>query len=284
MSVESVDLRTIAATADWPTSTATLTPTPTPTRVARINGVALNLEAEALAPEALRQRAYTELLRQAAVRDGQLDSDDAAAVDGVVSEAASQAIDAWLEAELRVPEPSEEACRRHHAAHPARYRTGEQVRVRHVLFSVTPGTDVVALRNRAETCLLDVRCHDGTASDGFGRSARELSNCPSGEQGGELGWLKPDDCAPEFARELFGHVEVGVLPRLVHSRFGLHVVEVLEREGGVPQSFEAVPGAVAMALRQQAWVTALRQCLQVLAGQATVEGIDLDAANTPLVQ
>ena len=260
----------------------------TPIRVARINGVALNVESEVLTTEVLRQRAYTELLRQAAVRDGLLDSDDAAAVDGVVSEAASQAIDAWLEAELHLPEPSDEACRRHHAAHPARYRSGEQVRVRHILFSVTPGTDVVALRNRAETCLLDVRCHDGnargTASDGFGRSARELSNCPSGEQGGELGWLKPDDCAPEFARELFGHVEVGVLPRLVHSRFGLHVVEVLERDGGVPQPFDAVRGAVAMALRQQAWATALRQCLQLLAGQAVVEGIDLDAANTPLVQ
>ena len=257
---------------------------PARVHVARINGIALNVESEVLAPEALRQRAYTELLRQAAVRDGLLDSDDAPAVDGIVSEAASQAIDAWLEAELHLPEPSDEACRRHHAAHPARYRTGEQVRVRHILFAVTPGTDVVALRNRAETCLLDVRCHDGSASDGFGRAARELSNCPSGEQGGELDWLKPEDCAPEFARELFGHVEVGVLPRLVHSRFGLHVVEVLAREGGVPQSFESVSGAVAMALRQQAWVTALRQCLQLLAGQATVEGIDLDAANTPLVQ
>jgi len=276
MSVETVDLRTL--------SMAPLAPV----HVARINGVALNAEAEVLAPEALRQRAYTELLRQAAVRDGLLDAGDVTAVDGVVSEAASQAIDAWLEAELKLPEPSDEACRRHHAAHTARYRTGEHVRVRHILFAVMPGTDVVALRNRAETCLLDVRCHDGrargTAAECFGRAARELSNCPSGEQGGELGWLKLDDCAPEFARELFGHVEVGVLPRLVHSRFGLHVVEVLEREGGVPQSFEAVHGAVGMALRQQAWVTALRQCLQLLAGQATVEGIDLDAANTPLVQ
>lgn len=274
MLIETVDL-----SADFPTEVQRA-----PVRVARINGVALNAESELLAPEVLRQRAYTELLRQAAVRDGLLGSGDAAGVDGVVSAAASQAIDAWLEAELHLPEPSEQACRRHHAAHPSRYRTGEQVRIRHVLFAVTPGTDVVALRNRAETCLLDVRCHDGTASDGFGRSARELSNCPSGEQGGELGWLKPEDCAPEFARELFGRVEVGVLPRLVHSRFGLHVVEVLEREGGVPQSFEAVCGTVAMALRQQAWVTALRQCLQLLAGQATVEGIDLDTANTPLVQ
>jgi len=253
-------------------------------RVARINGVALHRESEELPVEALRQRASTELLRQAAVRDGLLDTADAPPVDGVVSEAASQAIDAWLETELTLPEPSDEACERHYAAHAARYRTGERVRVRHILFAVTPGMDVVALRNRAETCLLDVRCHDGTARDGFGRSARELSNCPSGEQGGELDWLAPGDCAPEFARELFGHVEVGVLPRLVHSRFGLHVVEVLEREGGVQQAFDAVRGAVAMALRQQSWVTALRQCMQLLAGQSVVKGVDLDAANTPLVQ
>ena len=252
--------------------------------VARINGVALNRAAEPLAPEALRQRACTELLRQAAIRAGELDATDAASLDGVISEAASAAIDVWLEREIRLPEPSDQACRRHHAAHPARYRTGERVRVRHVLFAVTPGMDVVRLRNRAEACLLDVRCHDGNGADRFARAARELSNCPSGAQGGELGWLSPSDCAPEFARELFGHVEIGVLPRLVHSRFGLHVVEVLERESGTAQPFEAVRGAVAMALRQQAYVTALRQCLQLLAGHAVVEGVVLDASDTPLVQ
>jgi peptidyl-prolyl cis-trans isomerase C len=257
-------------------------------RVARINGVALHAEAETLSMEELRQRACSELLRQAAIQGGLLVSTDVPPGDGALSEAASQAIDAWLERELQLHEPSEDACRRHHAAHPARYRTGQRVRVRHVLFAVTPGTDVVALRNRAEACLLDVRCHDGKAnggaSAGFERAARELSNCPSGAGGGELGWLTPADCAPEFAREIFGHVEVGVLPRLVHSRCGLHVVEVLEREGGEQQSFESVRGAVAMALRQQTYVTALRQCLQLLAGQATLEGVDLDAAQTPLVQ
>jgi peptidyl-prolyl cis-trans isomerase C len=70
----------------------------------------------------------------------------------------------------------------------------------------------------------------------------------------------------------------------VHSRFGLHVVEVLEREPGMEQPFEAVHGAVRMALRQQTYVTALRQYLQVLAGNAVIEGVDLDAADTPLVQ
>ncbi len=252
--------------------------------VARINGIGLHRESELPAPEELRQRACTELLRQAAIRGGLLDPADAAPVDGVFSEAASQAIDAWLERQIRIPDPSGEACERHFAAHAARYRSGERVHMRHILFAVTPGTDVVALRNRAEACLLDVRCHDGSAGESFAASAGKLSNCPSGEHGGELGWLTPADCAPEFARELFGRVEVGVLPRLVHSRFGLHVVEVLAREGGVAQPFDAVRGAVEMALRQQAYVTALRQCLQVLAGEARVEGVALDAADTPLLQ
>ncbi len=219
---------------------------------------------------------------------GLLDAGDTASPDGVISEAAVTAIGALLEQSLAQPDPADEACRRHHAAHQANYRTGERVRARHILFAVTPGVDVAALRKRAEAALLDVRCFDGPVSGkssyAFGRIAGELSNCPSGAAGGDLGWLAATDCAPEFARELFGHAEVGVLPRLVHSRFGLHVVEVLEREPGVAQSFEAVRGAVLMSLRQQAYVTALRQYLGLLAGAATIEGVDLDAADTPLVQ
>lgn len=252
--------------------------------IARINGIALNTAQENLAPEELRQRACTELLRQAAQRAGLLDAADASTPDGIISEAAASAIDALLERDLNLPEPDEEACRRHYAAHESAYRTGERVRVRHILFAVTPGVDVAALRKQVEPVFLDVRCHDGGEADRFAAAARKWSNCPSGEQGGDLGWLEAGDCAPEFAHEVFGRAEVGVLPRLIHSRFGLHVVEVLERESGTLQPFEAVRAAVAMALRQQAFVTALRQYLRVLAGEADVEGIDLDAADTPLVR
>lgn len=252
--------------------------------VARINGIALHTAAETLSPEVLRQRACTELLRQAAQAEGLLAANDSAPADGVISEAASNAIEALLEKNLHLPEPSEQACRRHHAAHESKYRSGERVRVRHILFAVTPGVDVAALRKHAEPIFLDVRCYDGQALDRFAAAARQWSNCPSGAEGGDLGWLIANDCAPEFARELFGHSEVGVLPRLVHSRFGLHTVEVLEREPGAARPFETVRGAVALSLRQQTYITALRQYLQLLAGAAVVEGVALDAADTPLVQ
>ena len=250
---------------------------------AHINGIPLHAPGEHLPPELLRQRACTELLRQQALQQGLLAQDDPAPQDGATSAAATAAIEQLLEQALSVPEPSEEACRRYHAAHPTLGGQGERVRMRHVLFAVTPGVDVKLLRQRAEGVLLDLRCADDDGAR-FAAAAGQWSNCPSGQDGGELGWLATEDCAPEFAREIFGAQEVGVLSRLVHSRFGLHVVEVCERQPGQALPFEQVHTSVALLLRQQAWVNALRQYLQLLAGAAEVEGVQTDAADTPLVQ
>lgn len=247
---------------------------------ASVNGIALHLQGEQPPRDELRQRAYTELLRQAAIGAGLLSADDPAPHDGIPTEAASAAIERLLDRAVQVPEPAEDACRRYYAAHQAHYRRGERVQARHILFAVTPGVDVQQLRARAEHVLLQVRAQPGE----FEQRARDLSNCPSATEGGMLGWLEQTDCAPEFARELFGHLEVGVLPRLVHSRYGLHVVEVLTRAPGAALPFEKVHAAVAQALRQQAYVTALRQYLMLLAGQADVRGLELHQAHTPLVQ
>ena len=243
--------------------------------VARVNGVGLHVAGEVIDAEALRQRACTELLRQAAQQAGLLAADDVPGTDGATSESASAAIEQLLERMLQVPSPSEEACQRYYDAHAAMHRQGERVQLRHVLFAVTPGVDVKLLRQRAEAMLISLRCADDGGLT-FTAAAREWSNCPSGEMGG--------DCAPEFAREVFGSAEIGVLARLVHSRFGLHVVEVLERDGGRQLDFAEVRQAVELTLRQQAWVNALRQYLQLLAGAALLEGVDMDSATSPLVQ
>ncbi|HJV70054.1 peptidylprolyl isomerase [Ideonella sp.] len=244
--------------------------------LACVNGVALHQADELLDAETLRQRACTELLRQAAERAGLL----------AESADTGDAIEALLERELNVPEPGDEALRRHYEAHLGSHAQGEKLQLRHVLFAVTPGVDVQALRRHAEGVLLELRCAE-PGSEAFARAAEAWSNCPSREAGGELGWLTREDCAPEFAREIFAAdtaQAIGVLPRLVHSRFGLHVVEVRAREAGTVPAFDEVRGAVALALKQQAWVNALRQYLQVLAGEAELEGVSLQAAETPLVQ
>lgn len=244
--------------------------------IARINGVPLHAEDETLDAATLRQRACTELLRQAAQRTGLLAVGDAPVLDGVISDAASAAIERLLDQQLALEEPSEDACRRHYAAHPTAFTQGERAMLRHVLFAVTEGVDVNALRSRAEALLVELRCAD-PESAAFAEAAAKFSNCPSGQSGGELGTLTREDCAPEFAREVFGNDAIGILPRLVHSRFGFHVIEVRSREAAPLPPFETVRATVAHTLRQQAWINALRHYLQTLADEAEIVGVDLNS-------
>jgi peptidyl-prolyl cis-trans isomerase C len=231
--------------------------------VARVNGIALNHAGEAVDAATLRQRACTELVRQAA-RAG---SDDVSSGD---------AIERWLERTVSVDPPDEAACRRHFAAHRARYDAAERLELRHVLFAVTPGVDVNALRARAEEKLLELRC-SSPDGDAFAVAARTLSNCPSGAVGGVIGWVTRDQCAPEFARDVFGQATVGVLPRLVHSRFGFHIVEILARDAPRGARYDEAAGRVRADLARQAWVNAVRDALRALAAQAKFEGVSLDA-------
>lgn len=246
-----------------------------------VNEVLIAGPDEALDDEALRQRACTELLRQRAQVLGLLATDDPAPREGAISAEASQAIETLIARELAGPEPDEAACRRHYEANARHYAHGERVQVRHILFAVTPGVDVALLRQRAEQHLIALRASDTAA---FTTAAQQLSNCPSGADGGRLGWLTAEDCAPEFARELFGRSEIGVLPRLLHSRFGLHIAAIDAREPGRLPAFEQVREAVAQRMRQQHQLSALRQYLQTLAGDARLEGVELEQASSPLVQ
>ncbi len=242
----------------------------------QVNGVVLSLPQESLTDDELRQRACSELLRQEAIRQGLLAADDPHPTGGTMTDVASKAVERLLDQALHLDDPSEEESRRYFEGRAARFAVGERVRARHILFAVTPQVDVIALRGRAEALWLMLRSQEapGTAQAArFADEARQWSNCPSGAAGGDLGWLTVADCMPEFAAEVFGRQEVGVLPRLVRTRMGFHVVEILAREAGHQPTFESVRAAVDLALRQQAFANALQQYLRSLASKAQTASI-----------
>lgn len=257
-----------------------------PSAPARINGVALHRADEHPGADALRERAYAELLRQEAVRTGLLPALDTALAPELGA-AERAVIEAMVERAVASPQPTPEEVRRYYEANPQQFMQGQAVHLRHILFAVTPGVNVHALTVRAEQALLELLGKDAPAQR-FAELAAELSNCPSGAQGGDLGWVTPEDCAPELANELFQqkHAQwgLGVHPRLVHTRYGFHIIEVLERRKGKLAGFDQVRARIAAQLALQARARALHQYMLLLAGQAEVEGIDLGAAQTPLVQ
>ena len=250
----------------------------------RVNGLRLHIgPSEDL--DAVRERAWGEVLRQEAVRQGLL-ADDAGELAPTLSAEQQQVIEDMLDAAVQTPEPMPEACQRYYDAHKPRFTHGQQAHLRHILFAVTPGVPVQKLAERAEAALLEL-IHKNAAAERFAQLAAELSNCPSGAQGGDLGWVGPQDCAPELSQFLFmqeGGIAKGLQPRLVHTRFGLHIVDVLDQRPGELAPFTHVQGRIAGELTLQSRATALRQYMSLLVGQARVDGIDLEGADTPLVQ
>jgi peptidyl-prolyl cis-trans isomerase C len=262
------------------TGVATAQPVPA------INGISLHEPGAAFEPQDLLERAWGELLRQEAVRRGLLPR-QAVLTAPDLGAAEMDTIERMVDADVPQAEPGEDECRRYFEANRLRFTEGKKVHLRHILFAVTDGLDVTALAVQAEKALLELTRRDAPPGR-FAELARELSNCPSGAQGGDLGWLGPEDCAEELANELFYQKSplqgMGVHPRLVHSRFGLHIVEVLGRKQGYPLAYEEVRERIGVELAMRSRATALHQYIRVLAGQALVEGIDLEGARSPLVQ
>lgn len=232
-------------------------------QVITVNGVAVDS-----APAAAR-----ELLRQQAVASGLV-------AEGASANEADAAIERLLEREVSVPEPGEAECRRFYDAHPALFSAGELAAVRHILFQVTPGTPVGALRAKAEGVLSELL----KMPERFEALARECSNCPSSRHGGNLGQLERGDSAPEFEAAVFGGTWTGVHAQLVKTRFGFHILAVDRRAPGKRAPFEAVRERVAERLRAATLERALAQYVRLLAGRADVRGVDLGAVATPLVQ
>jgi peptidyl-prolyl cis-trans isomerase C len=235
-----------------------------------VNGMAVAVDAGHPAELA----AARELLRQRAVDVGLLD----AAADE--EEAVEAAIEALLEREVSTPLPTEAECRRYYEQNPAEFESGDLVHARHILFQVTPQVNVPQIRARAERALNELLAEP----DRFEVLAAELSNCPSGEQGGNLGQIGRGDMVPEFEAALFRLGPTGILRELVKTRYGFHIVAVDRRIPGNGLPFEAARERIARRLSEAVEEKALRQYISLLAGQAEIEGVDLDASASPLVQ
>jgi peptidyl-prolyl cis-trans isomerase C len=218
--------------------------------------------------------AARELLRQRALTVGLLvgNANEDTDVDA--------AIEALLEREVVTPSPTEDECRRYYEGHPREFQSGDLVHARHILFQITPQVRVPEIRARAEETLNQLL----REPERFDALARELSNCPSGQQGGNLGQIGRGDTVPEFEKVLFKFGASGILRDLVKTRYGFHIVAVDQSIPGRTLPFAAVSEQIAERLRSSVEEKAVRQYISMLAGQAKISGADLAASMSPLIQ
>ena len=189
-------------------------------------------------------------------------------------------IEALFAQEVHVPEADEATCATFYRNQPQRFTNGEMVEARHILFQVTPSVPLELLRETGEAVLAELRIHP----ERFAELAREYSNCASGTVGGNLGQLMRGQTVPEFEALVFRLPEGELADRLLETRFGLHIVQVLRRIEGKVVPFEAVKAQIADNLSRQSWQRAVHQYMQILVGRADIQGVMLEGSETPLVQ
>lgn len=144
-------------------------------------------------------------------------------------------------------------------------RSMAQTRARHILLRASEQlTQAQAVARIAD---FKKRIESGGAT--FADLAREHSQDGSAAQGGDLGWAAPGMFVPEF-EEPMNRLADGQISAPVVSRFGVHLIQVMERRR-VEQSEREVREAVRAQLRESRYDAAFATWAQEIRNNAFVE-------------
>lgn len=140
-----------------------------------------------------------------------------------------------------------------------------QTRARHILLKPSPRLSESQARQR----LAEFKRRVQAGQADFAQLARDFSEDGSAREGGNLGWATPGMFVPEF-EQVMDALRPGEISDPLLSRFGLHLIQVMERRE-VPLSERERRELVRRELREQKGEEALRNFLQDVRGRAYVE-------------
>lgn len=119
------------------------------------------------------------------------------------------------------------------------YKVDEQVKASHILIKIdatmSPAQKAGA-KAEAERILKDVL----NGAD-FAELAKKYSASPDGQQkGGDLGWFTKATMVPQFAEAAFSGEEGKIVPNVVETQFGYHIIKVTGKRAAGYQPVEEV--------------------------------------------
>ena len=143
--------------------------------------------------------------------------------------------------------------------------TVQQTRARHILLRVSPQLSAEAATRR----LAEFKRTILSGTKTFEQLARENSEDGSAPQGGDLGWSLPGAFVPEF-EETMNALPLNGLSEPLVSRFGVHLIQVLERRQ-VALDIKQQREQARNVLREQRFEEAYAEWIRDLRGRAYVE-------------
>jgi len=140
-----------------------------------------------------------------------------------------------------------------------------QTHARHIL--LRPGGQVSQTAARAQ--LADYKRQIEAGKADFAKLAREHSQDGSAAEGGDLGWVSPGMFVPEF-EEIMNKLQTGQIGDPMISRFGVHLIQVLERRDA-PISERELREVARNNLREKKFEETYQLWAQEIRGHAYIE-------------
>ena len=141
----------------------------------------------------------------------------------------------------------------------------QQTRARHILLRSSAQASVQDAARR----LLDLKRQIEAGQRRFEDVAREFSEDTSAPAGGDLGWASPGGFVPEF-EDAMNRLAPGAISEPVVSRFGVHLIQVVERRD-FELSAKEVRDQARAAMREQKFDAAYQEWTRELRARAYIE-------------
>ena len=195
--------------------------------------------------------------------------------------AEDQLLEALLEKEVSVPELSEDECLRYYEANRERLATSPIVEVDHILIAADKEDLEQRIEGKelAENLIAQLQEQPHLFADFVARH----SQCPSKEQGGSLGQISKGQTVAEFEKVLF-RSEKGLLSNPVETRYGFHIVNIHKIIEAELLPYEAVEEKIRTYLSEKVRRKSIAQYIELLIGEADIQGFQFEVSDSPLVQ
>ena len=172
-----------------------------------------------------------------------------------------------------VEEPTEQEVTDFYEAHKSEYVTEHKVLCQHILVKVEDNSSsdeksaafekILAIKERI------------AAGGNFAEEAEKNSDCPSGREGGSLGWFGPGMMVPEFDKVAF-EMKKGEVSGVVTTQFGYHIIYKADEQPGGQQTLVDVHDQIKDLLRHGARGKAVDAFVAELREKAEIEFLEVE--------
>ena len=167
-----------------------------------------------------------------------------------------------------VDEPMETDITAYFVAHKDEFSKGERVLAQHIL--ITPDGDTEVSKNEAHAKIAEIRERIVSGKKSFADEAAAHSMCPSGKEGGSLGWFSRGMMVPEFDKAVFA-MNIGDVSEIIETQFGYHIIVKTDHEAGGEADFDDVREQIRDLIRHTRRGEAMTRYVEELKSKATIE-------------